>query len=65
MSNPCVNCEVHPVVEINGEKLCSIHAEQRADMSARTAPPIAYTRPVAFRSLHQGHGTSGTPRHYK
>lgn len=60
----CVNCEVHPVATINGESLCAAHAEQTADLLARTAPPIAYSRPVEMHP-QRGASQSGTPRHYK
>jgi hypothetical protein len=60
----CIQCEVNPVTTFNGEKVCAVHAEQRADFAAREAPPIAYSRHV---DMHPQRGTSssGTPRHYK
>lgn len=61
----CRECELHPLIEFNGEKLCAHHAEQVADFSAREAPPIAYTRHVPFKALQGGASTSGSPRHYK
>lgn len=65
MQTQCLDCELHPLIEFNGEKLCAHHAEQAADFAAREAPPIAYTRHVPFKSLHTGAKSSGTPRHYK
>lgn len=59
----CVKCEVAPVCEINGEKLCEMHAEQRIDFMQREAPPIAYTKRVPM-SPQTGSKSSGTPRHY-
>lgn len=60
----CLQCELKPVAEINGEKLCDVHVEQRVEFSEREAPPIAMTRHVPMHP-QSGARTSGTPRHYK
>ena len=60
----CINGELYPVVHFNGEGLCSVHAEQRADFSEREAPLIVHTKPVKI-SPQKGASTKGTPRHYK
>lgn len=60
----CTACETRPVVTYRGEKLCAQHAEQRADLSAREAPPIAYSRHVEMHPQF-GSSSSGSPRHYK
>lgn len=64
MNNGCVDCELHPLGEFNGKRLCAHHLEHEVDFSAREAPPIAYTRPVPMH-LQRGARSSGTPRHYK
>jgi hypothetical protein len=60
----CVDCELHPIGEFNGQRLCARHLEQEVDFAARTPAPIAFTRHVAMHP-QKGASTSGTPRHYK
>jgi len=62
----CLDCELKPVGELNGRRLCAIHLAQWGEVSERQAP-------LAPSLIHQrlktpsysGASTSGTPRHYK